>query len=491
MDTCEYCVCVRACVHTNMNTDTHARALYKTMTSQTTNQHCLLHRREEWIMVPGTFCWNSRSKNLVRIHSSYPRKKEIYFGSLRHEFREELEKWLHMRWTPHPHVNTWIIEEELFYIKYFTNGRLCIFLNTSSFVSNLTFDLKLSWGLFEARETCLWLEYKYLCRIPRSPVLRLESLLSLPLIRTQNLRIFQWKQLTEWWPDRMLLYDIVSTLLFLKVKEIIYWDRRFESHSRHGCLSSSFRAVLSCVGRGLPMPPPQGPGSPTSVEKHGSETLRRSGLGCTRTTEPQWQKERKSGELEWIGQDPTVVSLNGHTVCHLKWLKKVTKYIFPTYATSRIRVKSVNNSLYLFSQTSDETLVEHNYLKNKYLIFLSFWPCLMCSVVTERQVKTKYVGGIKEGDPGSSVSIVSGYGAIEVRSPAEAKGFFPLASVSRPALGPTQPPVQWVPEVLSPGLKCGRGVTLTTHPHLVPRSRMSRSFTPPPQEPSWRVVGQL
>jgi hypothetical protein len=42
---------------------------------------------------------------------------------------------------------------------------------------------------------------------------------------------------------------------------------------------------------------------------------------------------------------------------------------------------------------------------------------------------------------------------IEVRSPAEAKGCFPLASVSRPALGPTQTHVQWVPEVLSPGAK--------------------------------------
>jgi hypothetical protein len=57
------------------------------------------------------------------------------------------------------------------------------------------------------------------------------------------------------------------------------------------------------------------------------------------------------------------------------------------------------------------------------------------------------------------------------------KRIFPLASVSRPALGPTQPPVQWVPGVLSPGVKRGRGVTLTTHPHLVPRSRMSRSYT--------------
>jgi hypothetical protein len=59
---------------------------------------------------------------------------------------------------------------------------------------------------------------------------------------------------------------------------------------------------------------------------------------------------------------------------------------------------------------------------------------------------------------GSSDSIVSGYGlddrAIEVRSPAEAKRSFALASVSRPALGPTQPPLQWVLwGVLSLGVK--------------------------------------
>jgi hypothetical protein len=67
-------------------------------------------------------------------------------------------------------------------------------------------------------------------------------------------------------------------------------------------------------------------------------------------------------------------------------------------------------------------------------------------------------------------------GLIEVRSPAGAR-IFPLTSVCRPALGPTQPPVQWVTGVPSLGVKRGRGVTLTTHPHLVPRSRMSRSYT--------------
>jgi hypothetical protein len=55
---------------------------------------------------------------------------------------------------------------------------------------------------------------------------------------------------------------------------------------------------------------------------------------------------------------------------------------------------------------------------------------------------------------------VSDYGledrAIGVRSAAGAKDF-PLTSVSRLALGPTQPTVQWVPEVLSLGVKARPG----------------------------------
>jgi hypothetical protein len=60
------------------------------------------------------------------------------------------------------------------------------------------------------------------------------------------------------------------------------------------------------------------------------------------------------------------------------------------------------------------------------------------------------------------------------------------------ALGPTQPP--GVPVVPSPGVKHGRGMTLTTH-YLVQRSRIRRSYSsslpPPPQVPPWRVAGQL
>jgi hypothetical protein len=68
------------------------------------------------------------------------------------------------------------------------------------------------------------------------------------------------------------------------------------------------------------------------------------------------------------------------------------------------------------------------------------------------------------GSWSSSVSIVSDYGQGDRGSiPGRSERIFPLAFVSRPALRPTQPPVQCVPGLLSPGVKCGRGVTVTTH----------------------------
>jgi hypothetical protein len=83
----------------------------------------------------------------------------------------------------------------------------------------------------------------------------------------------------------------------------------------------------------------------------------------------------------------------------------------------------------------------------------------------------------------SSVSIVSGYGlddrAIEVRFPAKAKGFFlyPLrqtCSGAHPAsctMGTGRP---------FAGAKARPGRDADNSPHLVPRSRMSRSYTSSP-----------
>jgi len=54
-------------------------------------------------------------------------------------------------------------------------------------------------------------------------------------------------------------------------------------------------------------------------------------------------------------------------------------------------------------------------------------------------------------------------------------------------VGPTQPPIQWVLEVLSPGVK------LTAHPHLAPRLRMCGAIPPLSQYVimAWYVKGQI
>jgi hypothetical protein len=99
------------------------------------------------------------------------------------------------------------------------------------------------------------------------------------------------------------------------------------------------------------------------------------------------------------------------------------------------------------------------------------------------------------GAKGSSVSIESDYGlddrVIGVRSPAGAKDLSSNLCVQTGS-GVHPAPCTMGTEGPFPGAKRGQGVTLTTHPHLVPRSRMSRSYTSSPSHaPPWRVAELL
>jgi hypothetical protein len=77
-----------------------------------------------------------------------------------------------------------------------------------------------------------------------------------------------------------------------------------------------------------------------------------------------------------------------------------------------------------------------------------------------------------------------------VRSPAGAKDFSSILCVQT---GSEAHPASCTvgTGVFFPGLKRGRGIKLTIHPHLVPRSRMCMSYISSPLVACMAVAGQL
>jgi hypothetical protein len=68
---------------------------------------------------------------------------------------------------------------------------------------------------------------------------------------------------------------------------------------------------------------------------------------------------------------------------------------------------------------------------------------------------------------------------------------FPLTSVSRPALGSTQPPVKWISGVLSPGVKARPGRDADHSPPSSAEVVNEEIYLLSPQTPPWRVAGLL
>jgi hypothetical protein len=68
------------------------------------------------------------------------------------------------------------------------------------------------------------------------------------------------------------------------------------------------------------------------------------------------------------------------------------------------------------------------------------------------------------------VGIATGYGLDSRDSIPDRSKIFLLSIASRPAVKPTQPPIQWVPRALSLEVK------LITHLHLVPKLRMMQQY---------------
>jgi hypothetical protein len=87
----------------------------------------------------------------------------------------------------------------------------------------------------------------------------------------------------------------------------------------------------------------------------------------------------------------------------------------------------------------------------------------------------------------SVVVIATSYGLDRPRGPSSSPGGgknFHFSKLSRPALGSTQPPIQWVPGALSPGVK-RPGREVDHSPTASAEVKKIWIYTSTPHTPSW------
>jgi hypothetical protein len=128
--------------------------------------------------------------------------------------------------------------------------------------------------------------------------------------------------------------------------------------------------------------------------------------------------------------------------------------------------------VYSSTKSSTKNLMLPHFKSNKKLR-----KCVPFSVLPNTVLRKVLLMNVSQA--AQSVQWLAADWVIGVRSTTEVKDFSSTVCAQL-ALGPTQPPVQWVPEVLSPGVKCGQGMMLTTLPLLVPRLRETRAIPPLP-----------
>jgi hypothetical protein len=134
---------------------------------------------------------------------------------------------------------------------------------------------------------------------------------------------------------------------------------------------------------------------------------------------------------------------------------------------------STSNSTFLYCSI-DYLQIQWIWFRNTKCasLFITFYFVLSYGILREISI-TSSLFIYQQQEPDSLVSIATDYRQDDCMIGVQilvGAGNFSLTTLSRPALGLTQPPFQWVPGALSLGVKWP-GMKLTTH-FLVPRSTM-------------------